>query len=284
MLVVSAWWNRYSSHFFALLHKQSAMKIACCQFAPVFGKRDESFKKARDLLKKAGHDSFDLVMFPEMAFVGYMFENKPEVEPFLENEKGPTFEFCKEIAKEYSSFVAAGYPRLFTDGDVKKYYNSMCFVSPSGELLATYDKSFLYETDHNWANEGSGFMTIDIPQWKKKVGLGICMDINPYEYKDSSLYEFANYHKENKTDLILFCANWLDSDLDEVRSAHSTHQYWANRLRPLLHSKVDFVACNRVGTEKGETFCGGSCVLSLQQPAIRAALTKKSEGVLVQII
>lgn len=257
------------------------MKIGCCQFAPVFGKREESIRKARELLKKSGHTKFDLVMFPEMAFTGYMFENKSEVEPYLEDEKGPTFDFCKEIALEYSTFVAAGYPRLLSDGNVKKYLNSMCFVSPTGELLATYDKSFLYETDHNWADEGSGFMTIDIPQWKKKVGLGICMDINPYEYKDSSLYEFGNYHKKNGTDLILFCANWLDSHAEEEHSAYSTHSYWANRLRPLINSKCEFVACNRVGTEKGKTFCGGSCVIDLHKPIISASLTKRQEGVLV---
>ena len=34
---------------------------------------------------------------------------------------------------------------------------------------------------------------------------GICMDINPYEFKDSSKYEFANYHKQNKTVCSLFC-------------------------------------------------------------------------------
>ena len=34
--------------------------------------------------------------------------------------------------------------------DKELYYNSMCFVSPDGVLLATYDKSFLYETDHKY--------------------------------------------------------------------------------------------------------------------------------------
>lgn len=33
------------------------------------------------------------------------------------------------------------------------------------------------------------------------------MDINPYEYKDSSLFEFANYHKTSKTVNIYFFIN-----------------------------------------------------------------------------
>lgn len=40
-----------------------------------------------------------------------MFDDKKEVEPMLEDEKGPTFQFCCEIAKQYSCYVAAGYPR-----------------------------------------------------------------------------------------------------------------------------------------------------------------------------
>jgi hypothetical protein len=46
------------------------------------------------------------------------------------------------------------------------------------------------------------------------------MDINPYEYKDNSLYEFGNYHSKQRTDLIIFCANWLDSDSSEEESAY----------------------------------------------------------------
>ncbi len=76
------------------------------------------------------------------------------------------------------------------------------------------------------------------------------MDINPYEYKNSFLYEFGNYLKKNDTKLILFIANWLDSDLNSDDPI-STHRYWVGRLSPLLGSGCLFIACNRTGTEKG---------------------------------
>jgi len=260
------------------------MKIACCQFAPVFCQRITNFEKAKKMLSESGDSKFDLILFPEMAFVGYMFDDKDEIAPYMETEKGPTFEFCKEIASIYGCFVAAGYPRIEKNNEGDKYYNSMCFVSPAGDLLATYDKSFLYETDHNWAEEGSGFISLDIPEWNKKVGFGICMDINPYEYKNSSLHEFANYHKDNKTDIIIFCANWLDSDINDHGNAFSTHSYWAQRLNPLINSNCYFIACNRIGKEKTATFTGGSCVISLQKPALVAALMKRDEKLLIHTI
>jgi len=219
-------------------------------------------------------------MFPEMSFVGYVFETKEEIEPFVEPDKGPTFEFCKELATTYSSYVVAGFPRRHDNGTETCVYNSLCLVSPKGELVAIYDKCFLFDTDHIWAKEGAGFITVDIPQWNKRIGLGICMDVNPYEFQDYSLFEFANFHREQNTDILLLCANWLD-DGSEHDIAHDNHVYWAQRLQPLHYTDTTFIVCNRIGTEKGTTFCGGSAVISLKHLTCDAALSKRVEQVLI---
>ena len=57
--------------------------------------------------------------------------------------------------------------------------------------------------DKTWAEEGQGFEVMDLqlprePDRVIKVGNGICMDINPYDFKaDFELFEFANFHLEN---------------------------------------------------------------------------------------
>ncbi len=79
------------------------------------------------------------------------------------------------------------------------------------------------------------------------MGIGICMDINPYEYQDESLLEFANYHLKAGTKLILFLANWLGTD------PKSTQNYWAYRLRVLIGKNIIFAASNRIGEENGTT-------------------------------
>lgn len=43
---------------------------ACCQFAPIFTERTLNFEKARKMLDDLGHSNFDLLVFPEMAFIG----------------------------------------------------------------------------------------------------------------------------------------------------------------------------------------------------------------------
>jgi predicted amidohydrolase len=58
-----------------------------------------------------------------------------------------------------------------------EYYNSALVVSPDGETIANYRKSFLYYTDETWALEGKdGFFRGRIPGLGR-VALGICMDL-----------------------------------------------------------------------------------------------------------
>jgi protein N-terminal amidase len=53
-------------------------------------------------------------------------------------------------------------------------YNSAVLVSPEGNVLANYRKSFLFTTDESWCEEGSGFYSGDIPGGIGKISMGIC--------------------------------------------------------------------------------------------------------------
>ncbi|KAF9113666.1 Carbon-nitrogen hydrolase [Mortierella sp. AM989] len=111
-----------------------------------------------------------------------------------------------------------GYPekRITTDDDgqsTEKYYNSVCFVSPEGKLLATYAKHFLYYTDENWAEEGPAFISIPI-ETLGQVGFGICMDVNPYQFKAAfNEFEFSRFHFNNKTNLMLCSMAWNKGEI-----------------------------------------------------------------------
>jgi len=111
------------------------------------------------------------------------------------------------------------------------------------------------------------------------------MDINPYKFKsDFYACEFANYHAQEKTDIILCSMAWLKSKNDPVSS---TIRYWATRLLPLYHKAEPgkhtiFVACNRVGLERGSEFAGASCVLDITDEHITILENlKRNTGVLL---
>lgn len=119
-----------------------------------------------------------------------------------------------------------------------------------------------------------------------QVGIGICMDLNPYKFKDFSAFEFATFHRKERTKIILCPMNWLDSNPSPPTSkqrktpantqedsennsvsesvAWSSLEYWERRLEPLciedeetgsnIRSEVIFASCNRFGTENGKYY------------------------------
>ncbi|KAG0002251.1 Carbon-nitrogen hydrolase [Entomortierella chlamydospora] len=117
------------------------------------------------------------------------------------------------VAVRLNAHVQVGYPekRIVTDDNgqsIEKYYNSLAFVSPGGKLLATYAKHFLYYTDENWAEEGPAFMSTPV-ETLGQVGFGICMDVNPYQFKAPFTdFEFSRFHLNKETSLILCSMAW----------------------------------------------------------------------------
>jgi hypothetical protein len=59
--------------------------------------------------------------------------------------------------------------------------------------------------------------------------------------------------------------------------------YWLNRLAPLVGAEknMHFVCANRVGEERGITFTGCSCVMSLREPRLVEAFGATQEGLLI---
>eukprot|EP00793_Prasinoderma_coloniale_P004143 PRCOL_00006319-RA len=142
--------------------------------------------------------------------------------------------------------VVAGFARRGEEhAGAPRFYNSQLAVSPEGLVLAVYDKHFLYVTDKTWATPGKSFRALELPGLGIKVGLGVCMDINPREFEAPyDAYELANYHKEAGVDLILFSSAWCNRHPDdppeaaEAPNAAETIAYWVHRLVPLVAPRL----------------------------------------------
>lgn len=96
------------------------------------------------------------------------------------------------------------------------------------------------------------------------------MDLNPEKVQPEVVtYAFASFVKEiGQVDVVIASMAWLDSDQtdleDEETTGRSTRAeewedvkdtlgYWAMRCKPLIGSGCLFVACNRIGEEKGRS-------------------------------
>ncbi len=160
-------------------------------------------------------------------------------------------------------------------------------VNPEGSFVKSYKKHFLYETDKTWAAEGPSFEAMDLklPRADRviKVGNGICMDINNWEFKsDYELKEFGSFHRDQGCQLILFSSAWLDpnSYKSDKEVSNATMNHWADRLSPLMtesKSPCYFICSNRVGTELGTEYVGCSCIIKLRpgKPSLIQSLSMK---------
>ena len=69
---------------------------------------------------------------------------------------------------------------------------------------------------------------------------------------------------------------------DDWENVKETLQYFALRMTPMMGSDAIFVGCNRVGTERGTTFTGSSCIMKLgHQPLVLEYASKTREQVLL---
>lgn len=145
-------------------------------------------------------------------------------------------------------------------------------VSPKGEILAHYRKSFLYYTDETWASEGDGFYAGSFGEnVNETVAIGICMDINPYKFATPwQKYEFASHVVTSGAGLVVLSMAWLTSGLttnglqvDALQPDMSTLSYWVERFQPLMNSEheVVLVMGNRSGVEGTALYAGTSTVM-----------------------
>jgi len=51
---------------------------------PEFKNKAKSIERADALLEELGNEELDLIVLPEMALIGYRFDNRADIEPFVE--------------------------------------------------------------------------------------------------------------------------------------------------------------------------------------------------------
>ncbi|KAK6392033.1 hypothetical protein LTR65_004158 [Meristemomyces frigidus] len=290
------------------------MRIATLQFSPALGAVEYNFQRANALLDASNPAQLDLLVLPEMAFSGYNFPNLEAIKPFLEpTTSGPTTLWAVEIATRDHCYVIVGYPEICTAADgTTRNYNSTVTVSPAGQVINNYRKSFLYYTDETWASEGFTSQPDQRPFFcgplgeLGNVGQGICMDINPYRFEAPwQAYEFANSMLIGRAKLVVLSMAWLtrllptELEVEPDKPDMETVAYWLERFFPLLNSRaseeVVVVFANRCGVEgnkvgsvhvengeaveEGDRVCyaGSSCVMRFQGGDVRMFERKANE-------
>lgn len=204
------------------------------------------------LVDEALQEGAKLVVCPEMATSGYVFESADEIRPFTEPARGPTFQALARRAKEHGAWLVCGFPER--DGEL--LYNSALVVDPTGELADCYRKVLLYDLDCTWASTGVRRSLSRLGP-KRRMSTGICMDLNDNR--------FIQHLRQERPDVVAFCTNWLDEGTDII-------PYWRMRMTGW---RGWFVAADRWGEERGTRFYGRSAIL---RPGGSVAALAPAEG------
>ncbi|MBU2578446.1 beta-ureidopropionase [Patescibacteria group bacterium] len=146
-----------------------AFLIALAQFNPMRRNVTTNIRKIQRLLKAI---KADLVVLPELANCGYLYDSKDELFPFSESQdgRGIFLSSLTDLATETGGVIVAGYAER--ENDV--LYNSAAAVTTEG-VLVNYRKIHLYAGEKFLFQPGdSGFTTFT---WCKiKIGIMICFD------------------------------------------------------------------------------------------------------------
>ena len=217
------------------------VRVCGVQTDPGIGKSEANAELIRDRMSEAASEGAQLVVFPEAALTGYVFDSREQaLDGAVEAESpavGRVRDACRELGV-WSVFGAIERVRDAAGPDHQRLYNTAFLACPSGELHR-YRKvhTLCLGVDRFTTPGDEGFRVWELPFGR--VGLNICYD--------GSFPESARTLKLLGAQLIVLPTNWPDLYL-------KTEQI---RLRA-LENHVNYIAVNRVGTERGVVFPGGS--------------------------
>jgi predicted amidohydrolase len=214
-------------------------KAAAIQFEPVLFEKDSNIQRLLALTEQAAEYGARLIVHPEMATIGYCWQSREEIAPYVEPAPGPTTEFFGNVAARYNCFIVVGLAEVAPASGI--FYNSAALIGPNG-LVGVYRKTHAYISEPKWAKDGD----LGIPVFDTEIGriaINIC--------QDASFLEPARMAALQGADVVCFPTNWL---LEK-----SPAPVWIARA---YENTVSFVAANRYGCERGVQFSGGSCVIN----------------------
>lgn len=212
------------------------MKVAAVQMDVRIGDVAGNLSRIADRFHAATNAGAEIVAFPECAVPGYCFKDLDEARPFAQSIPGPATDAMTKLCADAKTFAVFG----MLEADGKRVFNAAVLTGPGG-VIGSYRKvhlpflgvdKFVDFGDRNFAVHEAGGVN---------VGLNICYDAAFPEATRSMALQGA--------DLIVLPTNWPPGA--ECVAAHVINTR-------AMENGVYFMAINRVGTERGFDFIGGS--------------------------
>jgi len=208
--------------------------ICAVQMAPHLAATVRNAESIAEEIDAARGEGAELVVFPEAALTGYVFESFEEAREAAVEADGP------QVTRIVEAACAAGVHAVVgaIERDGAGVYNTAFVIGPAG-LLGRYRKVHtLCLGADRFTRAGEGPLEVfDLPFGR--IGVHICYD--------GTFPETARTLRLLGAELLVLPTNW--PRLDMKREMVRVRAY---------ENRAFFLAVNRVGTERGVVFRGGS--------------------------
>jgi predicted amidohydrolase len=244
---------------------ESVVHVACVQMEPVVGAKDANVAKSLALIARAAAQGANLIVLPELANTGYVFDSRREAFALAETVPGgPTTRAWEAIAARLDLHIVAGIAEA--DGDA--LYNSAVLVGPQG-TIGTFRKMHLWAAENLFFEPGN----LGFPVFQTRIGrigMAICYDAwFPETFRLAAL---------QGADIVCVPTNWVPIPGQDPR-----REAMANILvMAAAHSNSMFIACaDRVGTERGQPFVGQSLVVGYTGWPVAGPASRDDEEIII---
>jgi len=239
------------------------VKIAGIQINPKIMDIENNLNTILIKSKIAADNDVDLIVFPECALSGYVYDSREEALPYMVTVPGPETDKLVECAKELGVHMVVGL--LEKDPEQDKCYNSAVLVSHQG-IIGTYRKTHLpFLGVDRFLDPGDGPLRVYNTS-VGIIGMHICYDCN--------FPENARVLTLLGAEILILPTNWPNGRNKVPAFVVNTRAY---------ENKVAVVAVNRVGTERGTHFIGTSKIVNAQGDTIAEAGSDNEEIIYAQI-
>jgi omega-amidase len=238
------------------------MKIAAAQISCVPGDLDANLRKIRDFSARAKENGTELIVFPEMTDIGY---SMPTIQKHASSWKDGAVPELQRLARKLSIAIVCGV----SERDGASIYNAQILVDSRGDVLAKYRKTHLVTAapldERVCFSPGNEFVSCKMGEFN--LGLSICYDLRfPEMCRTLAVQRGVN--------TFLTSSAW-----PVVRAEH------LRILAPAraIENQSYLILANRVGTDDGVRFCGGSAIIDPYGVVVAAASPDREELLCAEI-
>jgi predicted amidohydrolase len=214
------------------------MIVAVAQIEPRLGEKERNLEACLARMEEAAALGARLLVLPECAIPGYMFDSTAEALPFAEEIPGPSTETLEREGSRLGLHVVCGL--LERDGDSLR--NAAVLVGPSG-LIGTYRKTHLpFLGVDRFVVPGDELSVYETPLGR--IGVEICYDLRFPEVTRTLALRGA--------DIVAHPTNF------PLAAKAQTELITVARA---AENRVYLLTANRVGRERWAEFCGWSQIV-----------------------